>query len=83
MGLIKPALLRDSAMMETLLSQSLPDPDSLPQRCGSSTTADLTAFKEPAVWILESSGKPLSVPVLTLLEQHPSLVSFCLGFEIY
>lgn len=83
MGLIKPALLRDSAMMETLPSQSLSDPKPLPQRRWSSTTADLTAFKEPAFWILESIGKPLSVPVLSLLEQHPSLISFCLGFKIY
>lgn len=61
--------------METLASQSLSDPKPLPQCHWGVTTTRLDSWKEPGVWVLESSGKPVSMPVLSLLEQCQSLNS--------
>ena len=62
-------------MMEALISQSLSDPKPLPQCHWGVATTCLNSSKEPGVWVLESSGKLVSMPVLFLLEQCQSLTS--------
>lgn len=62
-------------MMESLASQSLSDPRPLPQYRWGAATTSLNSLKEPGIWVLESSGKPVSMPVLSLLEQCQSLNS--------